>query len=195
MDKLSVIREGDAFRDHAETLIRNSYTAEYGARLQSLPPRLLALQDDSGEVICAAGLRFHDDGFFSGAYLTSPIEQMLSDISGRVIIPEEIFEVTTFASKSPRATAGFIESICRFGEANGYLWSFFTLTSRLHRLIQRMGHPLAHLADADHRRIPDPTRWGTYYASSPKVFAMPSARLDLDLDQVRGVELPYAAIV
>jgi len=195
MGETIVIREGDALRGHAENFIRNIYAAEYSAKLETFPSRIFTLLSDDGEVACAAGLRFQDDGFFSEAYLTSPIEQVLSRASGRTIARDEIFEITTFASSSPRATAGFIDSIGRFGEANDFLWSFFTLTRRLNRLVQRLGHPLVHQADADYRRISDHERWGTYYASAPKVFAIASARLVLDLDHKRGAKLPYFEVI
>jgi hypothetical protein len=183
MGETVIIREGDALRGHAENFIRNISAAEYSAKLQTFPSRIFALLNDNDDVACAAGLRFQDDGFFSEAYLDFPIEQVLRELSGRTIARSEIFEITTFASSSPRATAGFIESIGRFGEANGFLWSFFTLTRRLHRLIGRLGHPLVHLADANCRRIPDHERWGTYYASAPKVFAISSPRLALDFKE------------
>jgi hypothetical protein len=175
-----VIREGDVLRDVAETFIRNVYAGEYGAELQTFPARVLALLNLHGEIVCAAGLRLQDDGFFSERYLESPIEQVLGTASNRTIARGEIFEVTTFASRAPRATMGFIKSVGSFGEENGFVWSFFTLTRRLHRLVERLGHPLTHLADADYRRIPDHERWGTYYASEPKVFAIASPGLALD---------------
>lgn len=181
-----IIREGDALRDHAETFIRNIYAAEYGATILTFPSRIFALVNDPDEIVCAAGFRFQDDGFFSEKYLDSPIEQLLGAASKRTIARSEIFEVTTFASRMPRATVGFIESIGRFGEANGFVWSFFTLTRRLHRLVARLGHPLTHLADADYRRIPEHERWGTYYAASPKVFAIASPRLAFDERQSTG---------
>jgi hypothetical protein len=187
-----VIREADPLRGVAETFIRNVYAAEYGAQLQSFPSRIFALLNDYDEIACAAGVRFQDDGFFSERYLDSPIEQALGVASRRTIARAEIFEVTTFASRAPRATAGFIESIGRFGEANGFVWSFFTLTRRLHRLVERLGHPLTRLADADHRRIPDHERWGTYYASEPKVFAIASSRLALVPDERQGTGSLYA---
>jgi hypothetical protein len=177
-----VIREGDALRVDAEAFIRNIYAVEYGARLQTFPSRIFATLDDRDEIVCAAGFRFQDDGFFSEIYLDSPIERVLGEASKRLISRGEIFEITTFASQAPRATARFIDSIGRYGEANGFLWSFFTLTRRLHRFVERMGHPLIHLADADYRRIPDHERWGTYYASTPKVFAIASPRLSFDRD-------------
>ena len=181
-----VIREADPLRGVAETFIRNAYATEYGAQLQSFPSRIFAILNDRDEIACAAGVRFQDDGFFSERYLDLPIEQALGVASKRAIARAEIFEVTTFASRAPRATAGFIESVGRFGEASGFVWSFFTLTRRLHRLVERLGHPLTHLADADHRRIPDHERWGTYYASQPKVFAIASPRLGLDGNDVQG---------
>jgi hypothetical protein len=190
-----VIREDDALRDQSETFIRNVYAAEYGALLQTFPSRIFTLLNDRGEIVCAAGLRSQGDGFFSERYLDSPIEQTLGAVSKRTIARSEIFEVTTFASRMPRATVGFIEAIRGFGEANGFLWSFFTLTRRLQRLVERLGHPLTHLADADYRRISDHERWGTYYASEPKVFAIASPRLAINLDNSQGTGSLYAETV
>lgn len=187
MYKTIVIREGDALRYQSEIFIRNVYAAEYGALIQTFPSRIFALLNDRGGIGCAAGFRSQVDGFFSERYLESPIEQALCALSKRRIARSEIFEVTTFASRMPRATVGFIEAIGRFGEANGFLWSFFTLTRRLHRLVGRLGHPLAYLADADYRRIPDHERWGTYYAAEPKVFAIASPRLAINLDDSQGM--------
>jgi hypothetical protein len=174
-----VIREGDALRGLAETFIREVYAARYGAQLQAFPSRIFAVLNARAEIVCAAGVRLQDDGFFSERYLDSPIEQALSVTSKRAIARGDIFEVTTLASQAPRATASFIEAVGAFGENNGFLWSFFTLTRRLRLLVDRLGHPLTHLADADHRRIPDHERWGTYYASEPRVFAIASPRLAL----------------
>jgi hypothetical protein len=187
-----VIREGDALRDQSETFIRNVYAAEYGALLQTFPSRIFTLLDDRGEIVCAAAFRSQGDGFFSERYLDSPIEQALGALAKRRVARSEIFEVTTFASRMPRATSAFIESIGRFGQANGFLWSFFTLTRRLHRLVERLGHPLIHLADADYRRISDHERWGTYYAAQPKVFAIASPRLAINFDDSQGTRTLYA---
>jgi len=189
-----VIREGDALRYAAEAFIRNVYFVQYGAQLQTFPSRIVALVDDSDEIVCAAGVRLEDDGFFSERYLDSSVEQALGAASKRTIARGEIFEVTTFASRAPRATAGFIESVGNFGETNGFVWSFFTLTRRLHRLVERLGHPLTYLADADYRRIQEHERWGSYYASEPKVFAIASPRLALDGRDRQGTG-PYAEAV
>jgi hypothetical protein len=51
------------------------------------------------------------------------------------------------------------------------------------------------LADADYRRIPDHQRWGTYYASQPKVFAIPSPLLGLDGNDAQGAGSLHAQSV
>ncbi|THD61730.1 MAG: hypothetical protein E7813_21750 [Bradyrhizobium sp.] len=193
--EIVVIREDGALRGLAETFIREVYTAQYGAQLQAFPSRIFALLNDREKIVCAAGVRLHDDGFFSERYLDSPIEQVLGVTSKRTIARDEIFEVTTLASQAPRATASFIEAVGAFGESRGFLWSFFTLTRRLYLLVDRLGHPLTHLADADYRRMPDHERWGTYYASEPKVFAIPSPRLALERNDRQGTGSRYAEAV
>ncbi len=190
-----VIRVGDALRNAAEDLIRNVYAAEYGAELRTFPSRIFGVLNDDGEIACAAGVRAEDDGFFSERYLDLPIEQVLSAASTRAISRDEIFEVTTFASRAPRETADFIHSIGAFGQSHGFVWSFFTLTRRLHRLVERLGHPLTQLADADYRRIPDHERWGTYYASAPKVFAIAAPGVALHQNSLRGTGSLYAKAV
>jgi len=195
MCETTIIREGDALRSVVEAFIRNVYASEYGAQLRTFPSRLFALTNDRGEIVCAAGVRLQEDGFFSELYLDSPIELALGTTSNRTIARSQIFEVTTFASRAPRATMQFTKSLGIFGELNGFAWSFFTLTQRLHRLVERLGHPLIHLADADYRRIPDHERWGTYYASQPKVFAIPNPRLGLDGNDVQVSGSLYAESV
>ena len=102
--------------------------------------------------------------------------------------------MTTLASRAPLATAGFIAEIGAFGEEAGFEWSFFTLTRRLHLLVGRLGIALTCLGEADRRRIVDSERWGTYYASQPKVYAVAGRRLktNLDCSETGG---RYAAVV
>lgn len=168
----AVVDVDDPLRSAAERLIRETYAARYSARLDAFPSRLLTVLDARGEILCAAGLRFPADGFFSERYLDVPIEDALGALSQRPVGRGEIFEVTTLASRAPRATADFIAMIVSFGERNGFNWSFFTLTRRLHLMVARLGLALTQLADADHRRIEGYERWGSYYAAEPKVYAV-----------------------
>jgi Thermostable hemolysin len=194
MLKTAVLTKDDPRRQPAEDFIKKIYAARYGARLDTFPSRIIALVDNRDEILCAAGLRFVDDGFFSERYLDTPIENAVSAISARPANRNTIFEVTTLASRAPLATAEFIAEICAFGERAGFEWSFFTLTHRLHVMVRRLGIALTYLGEADRRRIADSERWGTYYASQPKVFAVASQRLTTGWGRSRKGERHAAAI-
>jgi hypothetical protein len=188
MLKTALLTNDDPRRHSAEEFIRTIYAARYGALLETFPSRIFALLDNRDEFLCAAGLRFLEDGFFSERYLDIPIEEAVSAISTRPVNRSAIFEVTTLASRAPLVTTEFIAKIGTFGEKAGFEWSFFTLTRRLHLLVKRLGITLDYLGEADSRRITDPERWGTYYASEPKVYAVASRRLtrSSDFAQKRG---------
>jgi hypothetical protein len=179
MRATALLTDDDPRRPSAEAFIKNTYSARYGARLETFPSRIIALLDHRDEILCAAGLRFLDDGFFSERYLDTPIEDVVSAISARTVARSAIFEVTTLASRAPLATAEFIATIGNFGEKAGFEWSFFTLTRRLHLMVSRLGIAPTLLGEADSRRIADSERWGTYYACQPKVYAVASRRLKM----------------
>jgi hypothetical protein len=194
MRKTTVLTNDDDRRRSAVEFIRNTYAARYGARVETFPSRIFALFDHRDEVLCAAGLRFFDDGFFSESYLDTPIEAVVSAISARAVNRNAIFEVTTLASRAPLATAEFIAEIGTFGEKAGFEWSFFTLTRRLHLLVGRLGIPLTYLGEADRRRIADSERWGTYYDCQPKVYAVASRRPKASGDSSQREEQYAAAL-
>jgi hypothetical protein len=190
----ALLTNDDPRRRAAEEFIKNTYAARYGARLEAFPSRIIALSDNGGEIVCAAGLRFLDDGFFSERYLDAPIEDVVSAISARAVTRSAIFEVTTLASRAPLATAEFIAEIGTFGEKAGFEWSFFTMTRRLHLMVGRLGIAPTLLGEADRRRIADSDRWGTYYACEPKVYAVASRRLRTGGDGLQSGERYAAAI-
>ena len=179
MRATALLTDDDPRRPLAEAFIKNTYSTRYGARLETFPSRIIVLLDHRDEILCAAGLRFLDDGFFSERYLDTPIEDVVSAISARAVNRSAIFEVTTLASRAPLATAEFIAAIGNFGEKAGFEWSFFTLTRRLHLMVSRLGIAPTLLGEADSRRIADSGRWGTYYACQPKVYAVSSRRLKM----------------
>jgi hypothetical protein len=190
----ALLTNDDARRRSAEEFIKNTYAARYGARLEAFPSKIIALLDHRDDILCAAGLRFFDDGFFSECYLDAPIEDVVSAISARAVNRSAIFEVTTLASRAPLVTAEFIAEIGIFGEKAGFEWSFFTLTRRLHLMVNRLGIAPTFLGAADRRRIEDSERWGTYYACQPKVYAVASRRLTIGCDDFRSEERYAAAI-
>src|ERR1700684_2478795 len=131
------LTNNDARRRSAVEFIQNTYAARYNARLEVFPSRI-TLFDDCEDILCAAGLRFLDDGFISERYLDVAIGDFVSAVSGRAVNRDVIFEVTMFASRAPLATAEFISEVGAFGEKAGE-WSFFILTRRFHIVICQLG--------------------------------------------------------
>ena len=80
-----VVPEQHRLRSKTERFIREIYHEEYGATLGGFPTRLITILDERGEILCAAGLRSRDDGFFSERYLNSPIEAALGRLRGEVV--------------------------------------------------------------------------------------------------------------
>ncbi|ACB96183.1 thermostable hemolysin [Beijerinckia indica] len=171
-----ILYETDPLRAKAETFINEIYSNHYDATIGKIATPLIARVSSHGNILCAAGLRSERDGFFSEIYLEAPIESMLSAVSHRKVSRSDIFEVSSLASRAPHAIAGFIEDIVAFGEDTGFSWSFFTLTSRLSLMLERIGFALTYLGVADRRRIVDVERWGKYYTTEPKVYAVESTR-------------------
>jgi hypothetical protein len=156
----------------AEDFIREAYARQYGAQVTQFANQLICRVAPDGELLCAAGLRRAEDGFFSEQYLAEPVEAALGRSTGLPVRRRDIYEVTTLASQSPREIAAFIDDIIAYGARHGLSWSFFTLTRRLSLLVRRHRLPLIYLGDASASGIADPWAWGRYYETEPKVYGV-----------------------
>jgi len=172
MEAVHIVERSDPARSDAEEFVRDVYRREYGADVTDFAKRLICRTGPTGAISCVAGLRLAEDGFFSDRYLSEPVEAALRRATGHCIRRSDIYEVTTLASRSPREIATFINDIISFGTRRGLSWSFFTLTRRLSLLIKRRRLAPIYLADADPRRVGDPSHWGRYYETEPKVYAV-----------------------
>jgi hypothetical protein len=172
MNSVNIVEPNDLDRGAVESFIQEIYHREYRANVERFPDQIICRTGPSGEIKCVAGFRLASDGFFSEQYLDDPIEAVLARITGRHVRRDEVFEVTTLASRSPREIETFIDDIIAVGARNGFSWSFFTLTRRLSRFVRRRSLALIHLADADPRRVADAASWGRYYETDPKVYGV-----------------------
>lgn len=176
MAKSQVIDPDDPHRFDAENFIRTTYSLRYGAVVTEFPRRILAMFDECKRVICAAGVRDAREEFFSERYLDAPIERILGECSGAAVDRGAVFEVSTLASQTPCSSAAFVREIVAFGEAEGFAWSFFTATSRLHLLLSRLGVGPVYLGEALAARIEEAGLWGSYYETRPRVCAVAGSR-------------------
>ncbi|MFG1479988.1 thermostable hemolysin [Xanthobacter sp. V4C-4] len=172
MGSAYIVEPADADRAEVEAFVRAVYAREHGARVGRLASRLLCRRGARDEIVCAAGLRLPADGFFSERYLDQPVEAALARASGRSLRRDDVYEVTTLASRSPRDLPAFIDDIIGFGARQGLSWCFFTLTRRLSLLVRRRGLGPIPLGDADPRRVRDAASWGRYYETEPKVYGV-----------------------
>jgi hypothetical protein len=168
-------------RRQTETCISEIYKREYGASVSEFPHTLIAAFDREDVPVCAAGLRVASGGFFSEAYLAQPIETILAEWTGRKIERNRIFEITSLASRSAKASLPFLRRIIAFGETYGFECAFFTATERLRGLLRHMGIPLLILAAAEPGRVEHPERWGDYYRCGPRVCAVDGRQMEAAL--------------
>ena len=170
--RVVLIGRSQALRRQAEACIKDVYRQAFGAQNLVLPSTLIALVAEPDRVLCAAGLRVADEGFFSEVYLDRPIEEILSSRSGTTVARNAIFEVTTLASCHAEASTLFLRQLAVLGTCAGFRWAFFTATARLRSLLRQLGIPIFEMAPADPSRLVDADRWGSYYAHAPQVCAV-----------------------
>jgi Thermostable hemolysin len=189
--QITVLSEDHARRSEIERFIADVYREHYAASVTSFPPDLIAMFAEDGQCVCASGLRYAHTGFFSESYLDAPVEQALSQATGRVVDRSSIFEVTGLASRAPQAATRFLRRVVAYGELAGFDWAFFTATQRLRELLNRINLPPLALAVADPDRVANVETWGSYYASTPIVCAVGRTTASTFLSR-RAPEAAYA---
>lgn len=163
-----------AMRPAVEKFIRAGYARTYGAQVEGLPAKLLAVTRQDGAPLAAAGLRLRDDGFFSEAYLDAPLETLAFAALGRHLGRDEFLEVTTLVSGSPFALFPLMSGMLDHGRKSGLQCGVFTATAPLRKLFARLGIPFVPVAAARPERIGNAEIWGSYYARDPWVCLMPN---------------------
>jgi len=171
-------------RPLVEVTIRSAFRRGHGARLASLPQWLVANTDADG-VICAASLRFAEDGFFSERYLDQPIEELIARYTGMPTDRAALAEVGGLAAGRPGEVRDMVCGIVKFLQARGTGWAVFTATAKLRTYLRRIGIPLLDLAPADPARIEAVETWGRYYEQDPRVVAVGSDMLAAALRRER----------
>jgi hypothetical protein len=124
-----------------------------------------------GEILCAAGIRTAEDGFFSDAYLPSDFSSALQQVAGISVPISEIMEVVSLASTTPFPVLPMLDKMIEWGRQNAMTCGVFTATKPLRRLLNRTSLNYVELASANVTQVPNPKAWGSYYDTDPKVCA------------------------
>lgn len=151
--------------------VANTYRQAFAADAPETPPRVAVALTREGRIACAAGIRCHHEGFFSRHYLDEPVCDALGRRTGLRIAPESMLEVGGLACASPFAVYPTLQAVFDWGRARDISWGLFTATASVRRLIARARIAPLLLTRAEASRVPDPERWGSYYANDPWVCA------------------------
>jgi hypothetical protein len=167
-----VVTPSDGIRSAVEDEIRKLYWDHYAARLSSFPETLVTELGPSGNIECAAGIRFGREGLFSECYLDLPVEHILSRSFGRAVDRNRVVEVCNLVATKSGHSLPFIRRVVEFVEVADAEWAIFTATRALRALLQRSGLNMIELARAERSRIKNPNDWGNYYKHDPRVMAV-----------------------
>jgi len=170
-------------RSEAESMVRSVYWHYYGATPSGFPPLMLAVVGGDGTMLCVAGLRTEEAGFFSEAYLDKPVENALSAEVREPVSRDKILEVTTLACAHPGNASHLVNFILSHAAEQQIRWGLFTATRQLRCLFRRRSLDLIELEIARRDRLQDADAWGSYYDSDPVVCALSVPPLDAHMAQ------------
>ncbi|NQU56412.1 MAG: thermostable hemolysin [Rhodospirillales bacterium] len=173
------VHQDHLLRRRVETCINSVYSDQYGANLTDFPELLVALIDDNGEPICAAGVRFSTEGFFSERYLAHPINQLLDQVWASPVGRQQIGEITSLAGMKPGASLLLIKHIVDLLRRRSVTWAIFTATERLRAILRRSGVSVLDIGKASVDCVDDPAQWGGYYDTNPRVVAVHDSMLSI----------------
>ena len=179
--RLVVCTDSPSQRARIESFIAARFAEQYGARLRNFMPELLALEDSSGALRAAVGLRRAGrDHLFLERYLDQPIERAIALSAGDAPLRARIAEAGNLAAlgaRRPLMAAMMISAAIKVLALAGTDWLTFTGTSGLIASLPRLGlapeaMPPLCLGPADPTRLGDEQAdWGSYYDSRPRVMA------------------------
>jgi hypothetical protein len=162
-------------RKAAQDHIRSVYTTAYGADVTEFAPLLVVATRVDGKILCAAGIRTAQDGFFSDSYLSADFSTALYNAAGLNVPASEIMEVVSLASTTPFPVLPMLDKMIEWGRKNSMTCGVFTATAPLRRLLKRTSLTYIELARADGSKVVNPAAWGSYYDTDPKVCAFSEA--------------------
>lgn len=172
-DKMLIaVPRSDRLRPVVEREIQRLYWERYGACLASFAPMIVAELNDTGNVECAAGIRFADERLFLECYLDRPIEMVLQDHLGSLVKRDRIVEVCHLAGAGSGRSLVFVRKLIALLRDMEAEWAIFTATRPLRHLLAKSGLSMIELGRASARCVSRPDIWGSYYENDPKIMAV-----------------------
>jgi len=167
-----VVPRSDRLRSAVEDTIRHRYWKRYEAFLCSFAKTIVAELSQTGNIECAAGIRFGNEPFFSECYFDLPIERVLEDRLAGTINRGRIVEVSHLAGIKSGRSLPFVQNLIELLRAMESEWAIFTATKALRHLLQRNGLAMVELGRAERSRVSNPDSWGHYFSHDPRIMAV-----------------------
>jgi len=155
----------DEVTAHTQKIYRDTY----GATIRNFAPLLVASFNAEGKILCAAGIRTKEDGFFSDTYLDDDLGNTILKRTGQVVAASEIMEVVSLASATPFPVLAMMDKMVQWGRMHNKSLGIFTATAKLRKLLGRAKLPYNLLCPANPARVDNPDDWGSYYDTDPCV--------------------------
>ena len=165
--------------------IATVYRKTYGADIDVAYPLLMGFIDAYARPLSALGIRCASDEspMFLEQYLDHPAEICLQAITGQPVSRLTIAEAGNMASTGKGDILMLLYGLACHLEQEGVSHILFTGTALLKRYLHSLGLYPHVLAEANPARLrAGAERWGTYYATRPKVMAgsVPAFRAGLE---------------
>jgi len=158
-------------RRRVEHFIETTYAKAFGANIQRHFPTLISAQDQSGQILAAAGFRLAENSqLYLESYLGAPIEACCAD-HGINVRRNEIAEIGNLSSAGRGASIFLFLALASHLEQRGVKIAAATATKRLRRMFQTVRFKSVALGEAGASRLADAAAWGAYYDHDPVVLA------------------------
>jgi hypothetical protein len=164
-----------ADRSQIEQFIHDVFAQTYGANVQHFMPELVALRDETGDLVAAFGLRNAGNfPLFLEQYLDAPIQTVMSNRLGKSIHRHQITEIGNLAVSNPRNAGVLIAHVIQHSLDVGIAWAVATAHHSLQNGLIKGGRDVFALqaADPEHIEPMERASWGSYYKHLPQVVAI-----------------------
>lgn len=169
--RFSVYAPTDPGRAAVEQFIETIYREHFGAVLRTFKPRL-AVIEENGRIVAAAGYASAVAPLFLEQYLAAPVEDVVARHTGRTLPRNAIVEVGQFASAQPGQGRRLMAALARHLAERGYQFVVSTATRELRTIFSRLRMDVLELGSADPSVLgPAAADWGSYYDHAPLVLA------------------------
>jgi len=163
----------DLERESVEHFVAERFQKDYGAQIHEFLPLLLSMRCMNGFSGVIGMRRAASVPLFLEQYLNKPVETAIKESTGEEISRQDIVEIGNLvASRKGPSQFVFLIFTSVLYQA-GYKWISFTATQTLANNLNKLGFPMVKLADAssDSLSSDEADEWGSYYDTSPQVFA------------------------